>query len=111
MLPGVIVPEPPLNTAVKLELSPDSIVAGLAAKLVIDGGGAVSAEPPEPHPAKLQAPTAAITATTTEPKLRFMIGLATPNKIGSYRTGNSLVDPNMQQLPKRTLLAKSVAEC
>jgi hypothetical protein len=71
MLPGAITPEPPLNTAVKLELAPDSIVAGLAAKLVIEGGGVVSVEPP--HPAKLQMATPAITATTTEGKLRFMI--------------------------------------
>lgn len=39
MLPGVITPVPFANTAVKLELDPVVIVAGLAPKLVIIAGG------------------------------------------------------------------------
>ena len=73
VIPGVITPEPPLNTAVKLALDPDSIVAGLAAKLVIDGGAVFVEPPPEPQPTRLQMATPAITATTTEGKLRFTI--------------------------------------
>ena len=73
MLPGAITPEPPLNTAVKLELAPYAIVAGLAVKLVIDGGGVVSVEPaPVPQPAKLQMAATAITAATTGGKLCLM---------------------------------------
>jgi hypothetical protein len=37
-LPGVITPVPPAKTAVTLALVPEVIVAGLAPKLVIDGG-------------------------------------------------------------------------
>jgi hypothetical protein len=37
--PGVITPVPLANTAVRLELPPAVIVAGLAAKLVIVGAG------------------------------------------------------------------------
>jgi hypothetical protein len=39
MLPGVTMPVPPVNTAVRLELEPAAIVAGLAVKLVITGAG------------------------------------------------------------------------
>jgi hypothetical protein len=39
MLPGVITPVPPVNTADRLELPPTVMVAGLAVKLVIEGGG------------------------------------------------------------------------
>jgi hypothetical protein len=38
-LPGVITPVPFANTAVRLELVPVAMVAGLAPKLVIVGGG------------------------------------------------------------------------
>ena len=38
-MPGVITPVPLAKTAVRLELVPDAMVAGLAAKLVIVGGG------------------------------------------------------------------------
>lgn len=38
-LPGVITPVPLANTAVRLELDPELIVAGLAPKLVIVGAG------------------------------------------------------------------------
>ena len=37
MLPGVIMPAPPVKTAVRLELVPAIIVVGFAAKLVIAG--------------------------------------------------------------------------
>ena len=39
MLPGATTPVPPVKTAVRLELPPVVIVAGLAVKLVIVGGG------------------------------------------------------------------------
>ena len=39
MLPGVTTPVPPVKTAVRLELPPAVMVAGLAVKLVIVGGG------------------------------------------------------------------------
>jgi hypothetical protein len=38
-LPGVITPEPPEKTAVRLVLDPDVIVTGVAVKLVIVGAG------------------------------------------------------------------------
>ena len=38
-LPGVITPVPLEKTAVRLELVPSAMVGGLAAKLVIVGGG------------------------------------------------------------------------
>jgi hypothetical protein len=38
-LPGVMTPVPFEKTAVRLELVPDEMVAGLAAKLVITGAG------------------------------------------------------------------------
>jgi hypothetical protein len=38
-LPGVIIPVPPVNTAVRLLLVPPAMVAGLATKLVIVGRG------------------------------------------------------------------------
>jgi hypothetical protein len=38
-LPPVMTPVPPAKTAVRLELDPAVIVAGLAAKLVITGAG------------------------------------------------------------------------
>lgn len=47
ILPGVTTPVPPVKTAVKLELLPTVMVAGLAVKLVIEG--------------------AALTVTVTEP--------------------------------------------
>ena len=39
MLPGVITPVPPLNTPVRLEFDPASMVAGLLVKLLMVGGG------------------------------------------------------------------------
>ena len=39
MLPGVITPVPPAKVAVRLELPPTVMIAGLAVKLVIEGGG------------------------------------------------------------------------
>ena len=87
MLPGVITPEPPLNTPVKLELAPASIVAGLAAKLVIDGGGLV-VEPPVPHLAKLKMARGAISATATDVKFRAMTASIKLNRIGGYKTIN-----------------------
>lgn len=54
MLPGVMTPVPPANTAVRLELFPLVIVTGLAAKLVIVGPATAwtdtvwLAVPPEP---------------------------------------------------------------
>ena len=39
MLPGEIEPVPPVNTAVRLELAPEEIEVGLAAKLLITGTG------------------------------------------------------------------------
>lgn len=77
MLPGVITPDPPLNTPVKLELDPDSMVAGLAAKLEIDGDVPVDEPLPEPHPARLNMATPAISATANDRKFRFTIALAT----------------------------------
>jgi hypothetical protein len=51
VLPGVITPLPFEKTAVRLELAPAAIVAGLAVKLVIVGGGGVvdviSDDPPQ----------------------------------------------------------------
>jgi hypothetical protein len=72
MLPGVITPVPPLNTPVKLELDPFSIVVGLAAKLVIVGGGVVVEPLPEPHPAKPRMAPLATSATTRDRRFRFM---------------------------------------
>ena len=40
-LPGVIIPVPLTKLAVRLELAPDAIVAGLATKLVIAGAVAL----------------------------------------------------------------------
>ena len=39
MLPGVITPVPPVKTPVRVALDPVVMVAGDAAKLVIDGAG------------------------------------------------------------------------
>lgn len=48
-LPGVMVPLPLANTAVRVELLPAVMVAGFAAKLVIVGAGGVDdADPPQP---------------------------------------------------------------
>lgn len=53
MLPGVMTPEPPAKTAVRVALEPASISAGLAVKLVIFGETVtvvveVAGEPVEP---------------------------------------------------------------
>jgi hypothetical protein len=52
-LPGVMTPVPFSKSAVRLELDPTSMDAGLAVKLVMTGGGGVDMpdEPPE-QPAK-----------------------------------------------------------
>jgi hypothetical protein len=52
MLPGVTTPVPPVKTAVRLELEPAAIEAGLAAKLVIVGGVLFPPPPllPPPQP-------------------------------------------------------------
>ena len=39
ILPGVMTPVPPANTAVRLELPPAPIVGGVATKLVMVGAG------------------------------------------------------------------------
>ena len=39
IFPGVITPVPPVKVASRLELPPDVIVAGVAVKLVMVGGG------------------------------------------------------------------------
>jgi hypothetical protein len=39
MLPGVMIPDPPVNAPVRLELPPAVIEVGLAEKLVITGAG------------------------------------------------------------------------
>lgn len=107
MLPGVITPEPPVNTPVKLELDPDSIVVGLAAKLVIEA----SPPPPpvealpDPHAVKLQMPTLANATTTTESKLRFMMAstretelkLILENLGGSEPGKSELMNPNIER--------------
>jgi hypothetical protein len=61
MLPGVIRPEPPLNTGIKLELDPASIVEGVAPKPLISGGGPVLVvELPPPQPTKSKMATLTI---------------------------------------------------
>jgi hypothetical protein len=60
IFPGVFVPVPLTKTAVSVALDPASIAAGLAAKLVMEGGGGVELDEP-PHPAK-----------ATRPRLRAM---------------------------------------
>ena len=73
MLPGVITPEPPLNTGIKLELDPASIVDGFAPKPLISGGGPVLlVELAPPQPAKSKMATPAISATITDAAFRFM---------------------------------------
>jgi hypothetical protein len=83
MLPGVITPEPPLNTPVKLELDPDSIADGLAAKLVIDAGGVVVVvELPVPQPAKSKMAALTTNASITEGTFRFMIASICATEFG-----------------------------
>jgi hypothetical protein len=72
MLPGVITPEPPLNVGIKLELVPASIVAGVALKPFISGGGPVIVELPPPHPVKSKMATLTTSANIREVTLRFM---------------------------------------
>ena len=85
MLPGVITPEPPLKTAVRLELDPDAMVAELAAKLVIDAGVTLvvvvcELEPPPPQAVKLRMATPAISDTARNAKLRFTMRPRGPDK-------------------------------
>ena len=67
VLPAVIAPVPPENTAVRLELCPEVMVVGLAVKLVIVGVVPLPlAEPPQPDSAAKPKPrnTVAIASTT-----------------------------------------------
>jgi hypothetical protein len=64
--PGVTTPVPPVKTAVRLELDPASIVAGLGAKLEIEGGVPLPPPPPvltlpPPQPARPNKATPAHT--------------------------------------------------
>jgi hypothetical protein len=105
MFPGVITPVPPLNTPVKLELDPASIVVGFAAKLVIEGGMVVVVEPLLPQPVNSKTATPAMSAATK--KFRFTIDLDKANRnLEITRPGDRAL-PGREATPsKPTLLAK-----
>jgi hypothetical protein len=66
-LPGVIAPVPPEKTAVRLELAPAAMDAGLAVKLVMEASGVPPLfDPPQPANVAIHNPsnTAPAAATT-----------------------------------------------
>jgi len=105
MLPGVITPEPPLNTGIKLELDPASIVEGLAPKPLISGGGPVLVvELPPPQPAKSKMATLATSATNRNAAFRSDM----PNR-EEVKDGSTSGRSEQAAAPGgRTLLAKSL---
>ena len=76
--PGVITPVPLTKSAVMLALDPASIAAGLAAKLVMEGGGVVDEDPP--HPASPTQPRLRATAQAAGAK-RLIKGISCATRI------------------------------
>jgi hypothetical protein len=112
MLPGVITPKPLLNTGIKLELDPASIVDGLAPKPLISGGGPVlGVELPAPQPTKLNMATVAISATITDAAFRFMTASTGVTEFGGYGRLNFGQIRTGSGPGKRALLAETVANC
>lgn len=74
ILPGVMTPVPFEKTAVRLELLPAVIDAGLAAKLVIAGGLVLPPPPPllPPQPASVTIPSEKTAATAAKTRLCIM---------------------------------------
>jgi hypothetical protein len=72
-LPGVIMPAPFEKTPVKLELAPAVMVAGLAAKLAIEGVRICCWLVEPPQPAKPAKPTLRAMAQAEYARSRFII--------------------------------------
>jgi hypothetical protein len=96
MLPGVIIPEPPLNVGIKLELAPAVIVDGVAVKPLIRGGGPVLVSELLPQPVKPKNATLTNTANITEVIFRFMKASICLTEL-KERTARSWADPNWQR--------------